>query len=63
MFDDFPDILTPEEVCDALRLGRNIVYEHLKTGAISSFRQGRIWRIPKQAVINFAMRPYTPPIK
>lgn len=42
MFDDYPDILTPEEVCDALRLGRNTVYECLAKGEIASFRQGRI---------------------
>jgi len=63
MFDDYPDVLTPEEVCDALRLGRNMVYEHLTAGRISGFRNGRIWRIPKQAVIDFAMRPYIPQIR
>ena len=63
MFDDYPDILTPEDVGEMLRLGRNTVYDYLATGQITGFRNGRIWRIPKQAVIDFAMRPYTPPIK
>ena len=63
MFDDYPDILTPEEVGEMLRLGRNTVYEYLTTGRIKSFRNGRIWRIPKQAVIDFAMGSYTLPIK
>lgn len=63
MFDNYPDILIPEDVGEMLRLGRNTVYEHLATGQIKSFRNGRIWRIPKQAVIDFAMKPYTLPIK
>lgn len=63
MFDDYPDILTPEDVSEMLRLGRNGVYECLTAGRISGFRNGRVWRIPKQAVIDFAMRPYIPPIR
>lgn len=63
MFDDYPDILTPEDVSEMLRLGRNTVYEHLTTGRISGFRNGRVWRVPKQAVIDFAMRSYIPQTK
>ena len=61
MFDDYPDILTPKDVGEMLRLGKNTVYEYLTTGQIKSFRNGRIWRIPKQAVIDFTMRPFVRP--
>ena len=27
MFEDYPDILSPEEAADALRIGENAIYE------------------------------------
>ena len=56
MFLDYPDILSVEEVCDILSIGRNRTYEYLKSGALSGFRVGRTWRIPKKNLQTFVMR-------
>ncbi len=53
MLENYADILTVEEVCDILRIGYNSVYKLLKDGSLKCYKNGRIWRIPKAAVIEF----------
>lgn len=51
MLNQYEDILTVEDVCDILMIGRNRVYELLSTGELKGFRIGkRSWRIPKERV-------------
>lgn len=52
-FDNYPDIVTPEDIQKMLRLGRNSVYALLKQGKIKSLRVGKKYLIPKTSVINF----------
>ena len=47
MFEQYPDILTVEEACDALRMGYNAVYDLLNEGKLKAYKNGRVWRIPK----------------
>ena len=56
MFNDYDDLLTVDETCEALRMGRDAVYKLLKTNQLKGFRNGRVWRIPKQAVIEYIMQ-------
>lgn len=53
MLEDYRDVLTVEEACEALRIGYNTLYELLNSGKLKAFRNGRIWRIPKEAVIEY----------
>ena len=53
MFEQYPDILTAEEVCEALRMGYNAVYELLNEGKLRAYKNGRVWRITKQALIQY----------
>ena len=53
MFDQYPDILTVEEVCEALRMGFNAVYDLLNEGKLKAYKNGRVWRITKQALIQY----------
>lgn len=55
MFDDYPDILTVEEVCEALRVGYNAMYDLLNAGKIKAYKNGRVWRIPKAAVKKYIL--------
>lgn len=51
MLNQYDDILTVEEVCDILMIGRNRAYELLNKGELKGFRIGkRSWRIPKDRV-------------
>lgn len=50
MFEEYSDILTVEEACEALRVGYNAMYELLNSGKLKGYRNGRTWRIPKIAL-------------
>ena len=53
MLEAYDDILTPEEVSEALRIGETALYRLLNSGALKAFRNGRRWVIPKEAVIAY----------
>lgn len=53
MLDDYADILTVDEACEALRVGYNRIYKMLNDGSLKGYRNGRTWRIPKQAVKHY----------
>lgn len=50
MFDDYPDILSAEEAAEALRVRENAIYRLLNEGKLKAFKNGRTWRIPKDAL-------------
>ena len=51
MLESYDDIMTPDEVCEVLRIGKNALYELLSSGQLKAYRNGRVWRIPKGAVV------------
>ncbi len=53
MFEQYPDILTVEEACEALGMGYNAVYDLLNEGKLKAYKNGRVWRITKQALIQY----------
>ena len=53
MLETYDDLLTTEEACEALKIGKHALYELLDSGKLKGFRNGRVWRIPKQAVVEF----------
>lgn len=53
MLESFDDILTVEETCEALRIGKNALYELLQNKELKGYRNGRVWRIPKPSVVEF----------
>lgn len=53
MFNEYSDIVTIDELCEMLRIGRNKAYELLRGGDIKAFRCGRLWIISKVAVEAF----------
>lgn len=50
MFEQYPDILTVEEACEALRVGYNAIYALLNSGQLRGYKNGRVWRIPKASL-------------
>jgi excisionase family DNA binding protein len=56
MFHDYGDILTVDDVCEMLLIGRNSVYSLLNLGQIKSVRVGRKHRIPRESVINYIIQ-------
>lgn len=50
------DIITLEELCDILAIGKNTAYQLLKNHKIAAFRIGRNWKIPRQSVTDFIQK-------
>ena len=55
MFPDYPEILSVDEACELLRIGRNNLYEILNNNQLKAYRNGRVWRIPKLAVQEYIL--------
>jgi len=53
MFREYPDVLTPGEVQKMLGIGPRLTYRLLRSGQIPSVRMGRLYRVPKVAVIDY----------
>lgn len=53
MFENYDDILNVEEACEALKIGYNAIYGLLNTGKLRGYRNGRVWRIPKAALVEY----------
>ena len=53
MFNDYSDVITIDELCEMLRIGRNKAYELLRSGKIKAFRCGLLWIISKDVVAEF----------
>lgn len=50
MDNDLTDLITVEELCELLMIGRNAAYQLLNSGKIKCFRINRVWKIPRASV-------------
>ena len=46
-------LMTLEELCDELLIGKNLAYRLLIKGKIKAFRLGSTWKIPRQSIKDF----------
>ena len=53
MFDDYRDLLNVEEACEILSIGKNAAYRLLASGKLQCFRHNRVWKVPKEGVIEY----------
>lgn len=49
----YHDLITVEELCEILTVGKNTAYRLLKNREIHAFRIGRMWKIPRQSVTTY----------
>lgn len=56
MLQNLEELLTVEETAELLRMNRGAVYPLLQSGELKAFRNGRVWRIPKAAVLDFIQK-------
>ena len=47
------ELMTVEQLCQFLQIGKNTAYKLLQTGKIQSFKLGRSWKIPRDSVIEY----------
>lgn len=55
-FREYPDIVSIPQLTDMLQIGKNTAYELVASNEIKSIRIGRIYKIPKQNVIDYLNR-------
>ncbi len=53
MLSEYGAVMTIDEVCETLMIGRNASYKLLNSGALRAFRIGRVWKIPRESVEAF----------
>ncbi len=53
MLEQYDEILTIEELCGILMIGKNLAYRLLTEKKIRAFRIGKKWKIPKSSVEKF----------
>ena len=52
----YQDLVSLEELCEMLSIGKNTAYRILNTGQLNAFKMGRIWKIPRQAVSEYVLK-------
>ena len=57
MFSEYPDVVSVEDLCVMLSIGKNTAYNLLHEQQIESVRVGRQFRIPKLSVERYLLRP------
>ncbi len=55
MFEQYEDMVTVEDVCRMLNVGKNGAYRLLKEGKLHAFKIGRIWKISKRSVEEYVI--------
>ena len=55
MLEAYCDILSVEEACEALKVGHNAIYELLNSGKLKAYKNGRVWKIPKESVRRYIL--------
>lgn len=50
------ELLTVDELCEVLMIGKNLAYELLTSGKIKCFKINRMWRIPRSSVYEYIQR-------
>ena len=56
MFNNYEEMITIDDVCDMLSIGRNAAYRLLLAKQIKAFRIGRVWKIPRISVEEYILR-------
>lgn len=55
MFESYDDILTVEEVAEILKIGMTQAYKIIRTGQLKGYKEGKDWKIPKQALSKYVL--------
>ncbi len=56
MFEAYDDMVTIDDVCDILHIGKNAAYRLLKEDKLHAFKIGRIWKISKESLIEYVRK-------
>lgn len=52
---EYEELISIDDLCSILCIGKNAAYNLLKTGQVKAFRIGQIWKIPKHSVQEYIL--------
>ncbi len=55
MLEQYDEIITIDELCEILLIGKNLAYRLLTEEKIKAFRIGKKWKIPREAVREYIL--------
>ena len=55
MFEQYDDILTVEEISEILKIGMTQAYRIVRSGDLKGYKEGKDWKIPKQALKEYVI--------
>lgn len=53
MFENYDDIMTIDDVAEALKIGHTQVYKILRSGQLNGFKEGKDWKIARITLENY----------
>ena len=53
--ENYNEMISLDDLCEMLSIGKNTAYRLLKTNQIKAFKIGRIWKIPRDAVSQYVI--------
>ena len=53
MEENKPLVISIDQLCHMLQIGKNIAYKLLASGDIPAFKIGRIWKIPHDSISQY----------
>lgn len=53
--ENYNDMISIDDLCEMLAIGKNTAYHLLKTNQIKAFKIGRIWKIPRESVSKYIL--------
>ena len=56
MLDNYNDLMSVEDLCEALMIGKNTAYCILNSGELKAYREGTRWKIPREAVRQYIFK-------
>ena len=62
MNNEVNELITVEELCEVLMVGKNTAYKLLSTGELKAFRINSVWKIPRQAVTDYILHKANYPV-
>lgn len=56
LFNAYPDVVSIDEIQQMLRIGKNAVYDLLKSKQLKSIKVGKRYIVPRKYVIDFLLK-------
>jgi excisionase family DNA binding protein len=58
LLEQYNEILTLDEMCEILNIGKNTAYRLLNSKEINAFKIGHVWKITKKSLENYINHCY-----